>query len=97
MPLPSGFAEVPCARCGAFTKGLAFGDLCPACRQRRSARASRYARFISLGLTAGMAFYIVSRAPLTRTGRLWLAVGAIILYFVSRKVAYAALMRHLRD
>jgi len=44
-----------------------------------------------------MAFYIVSRAPLTRTGRLWLAVGAIILYFVSRKVAYAALMRHLRD
>jgi hypothetical protein len=97
MRLPAGFAEVPCARCGTFVKGIQFGELCPDCRRQRALRASRYARLISLAVTAGIAFYTVSRAPLTRTGRLWLAVGAIVIYFVTRKVAYGVLMRHLPD
>lgn len=97
MQLPSGFAEVPCARCGKFVKGIRIGELCPDCRRQRSVRASRYARLISLAVTASVALYIVTRAPLSRTGRLWLAAGAIIIYFVTRKVAYGALMRHLPD
>jgi hypothetical protein len=97
VQLPSGFAEVPCARCGTFVKGIQIGDLCPSCLRQRSIRASRYARLISLALTAGFAVYVVTRAAPSRTGRLWLAVGAIIIYFVTRKVAYGALMRHLPD
>ncbi len=97
MQLPSGFAEVPCARCGTFVKGIGFGDLCPDCLRQRSLRASRYARFISLAVTAGVAFYTVSRGPLSQTGRLWLAAGVIVIYFVTRKVAFGVLMRHLPD
>ncbi|HET9603420.1 MAG TPA: hypothetical protein VFO96_03960 [Gemmatimonadales bacterium] len=95
MQLPSGFAEVPCARCGTFVKGIQIGELCPDCRRQRVLRASRYARIISLAVTASFALYVVTRTPLSRTGRLWLAAGAIIIYFVTRKVAYGALMRHL--
>lgn len=97
MQLPSGFAEVPCARCGTFVKGIQIGELCRDCLRQRVMRASRYARLISLAVTASFAFYVVTRAPLSRTGRLWLAAGAIIIYFVTRKVAYGALMRHLPD
>ncbi len=97
MQLPSGFAEVPCARCGTFVKGIGFGELCPDCQRRRSLRASRYARLISLVVTAGVALYTATRAPLSPAGRLWLAAGVIIIYFVTRKVAYGVLMRHLPD
>jgi hypothetical protein len=97
VQFPSGFAEVPCARCGTFVKGIQFGDLCPDCRRQRSIRASRYARLISLAVTAGFAFYVATRAAPSRTGRLWLAAGAIIIYFITRKVSYGALMRHLPD
>jgi hypothetical protein len=97
MQLPSGFAEVPCARCGQFVKGIGFGDLCPDCQRRRSLRASRYARLISLVVTMGVASYAATRAPLSPAGRLWLAAGVIIIYFITRKVAYGVLMRHLPD
>lgn len=97
MPLSSGFAEVPCTRCGTFVKGLAFGELCPDCLRRRVRRASGYARLISLLVTAAVAVYVTTRAPLSQAGRLWLVAGVVVLYFVTRKVAYGALMRHLPD
>lgn len=97
MRLPSGFAEVPCARCGAFTPGLAFGDLCPACHKVTTARANRVARLISLAVTALCAAYVAQRLPPTPTARLWAAAGAVLLYLVMRRVVRKVAMQLLRD
>jgi hypothetical protein len=97
MRLPTGFAEVPCARCGTFTKGLQFGELCPDSLRIRSARASRIARLISLAVTALSAAYVAQRLPPTPTARLWAAAGVVLLYLVSRRVVRKVAMQLLRD
>jgi len=48
MPSPAGWAEVPCARCGARTAGIDFGERCPACAGDRDRRARKLAHRISL-------------------------------------------------
>jgi hypothetical protein len=97
MRLPSGFAEVPCARCGSFVKGLQFGELCADCLRIRTARASRIGRLISLAVTALCAAYVAQRLPPTPTARLWAAAGAVLLYLVVRRVATKVAMQLLRD
>ncbi len=97
MRLPAGFAEVPCARCGTFTKGLQFGDLCADCHRLRAARASRLARRISLAVTALSAAYVALRLPPTPTARLWAAAGVVLLYLVSRRLARKVAMQLLPD
>ena len=96
MRLPSGFAEVPCARCGAFTPGLAFGELCPACHKVTTARANRVARLISLAVTALAAAYVTLRLPPTPNARIWAAVCVIVVYLIVRRVAKKVALEHLR-
>lgn len=97
MQLPTGFAEVPCARCGTFTPGLRFGDYCADCTRFRVRRANRVARFISLAVTALAAAYVALRIPPTPSARLWAAIGVVILYLVARRIAKKVALQHLRD
>ena len=97
MRLPTGFAEVPCARCGTFTAGLQFGELCRECRRIRSARANRVARLISLLVTALAAAYVSLRIPPTPTARMWSAIGVVAVYLITRRIAKKVAMQHLRD
>lgn len=92
MRLPAGFAEVPCARCGTFTKGLQFGELCPDCLARQRARANRMARLISLAVTVLFAVYVTQRLTLTPTSRLWAAAGAVLVYFSVRRIVRQILL-----
>ena len=96
MRLPAGFAEVPCAGCGTFTKGLAFGEYCEACRRRRERRARSIARRISLLVTALAGIYVAMRLPPTPIARLWTAIGVAITYLVVRRIAHKALLQHLK-
>jgi len=96
MRLPSGFAEVPCARCGAFTPGLAFGELCRDCVKVTTARANRVARLISLAVTALAAAYVSLRIPPTPTARMWAAICVVVVYLIVRRVAKKVAMEHLR-
>lgn len=97
MRLPVGFAEVPCARCGKFTPGLQFGELCRDCLRRRMARANRIARLISLLVTALAAVYVSLRIPPTPTARTWAAIAVVAIYLIVRRVAKKVAMEHLRD
>ncbi|HEU4800797.1 MAG TPA: hypothetical protein VFS94_09200 [Gemmatimonadales bacterium] len=95
MRLSPGFAEVPCARCGRFVAGLAFGEFCKDCQRIRARRASQWSRRISLAVTALCAFYVATRLPPTPTARLWAGIGVVIMYLMVRRIAYAAALRHL--
>jgi hypothetical protein len=96
MPSSAGWQpEVPCAECGARVRGIAFGDRCPDCRQRRERRATRLASRISLLAAALAAAYVFIRLPATSSGRLWAAMIVLAVYLMVRriasKVAYEAL------
>ena len=97
MRLPAGFAEVPCARCGTFTAGLQFGELCPDCLVRRTARANRLARLISLAATALFAAYVSYRIPPTPNARIWALVGVVLVFLIVRRVVKRVAMDVLHD
>ena len=97
MRLPAGFAEVPCARCGTFTRGLQFGELCADCLRQRTARANRLARLISLAATALFAVYVAQRISPTPSARLWAAAGAVLVYLSVRRIVKLVAMQALRD
>lgn len=97
MRLPTGFAEVPCARCGTFTKGLQFGELCPDCFRRRSMRANRLARLISLFAAAAFGAWVSIRMPPTPNARVWAMVGVVLTYLIMRRVVKKVAMELLRD
>lgn len=97
MRLPSGFAEVPCARCGTFTRGIAFGELCPTCRQAVAQRANRIARLISLLVTAALAAYVSWRIPRTPVARIWAAIAVVIIYLLLRRITGRIALEALRN
>lgn len=94
MRLPSGFAEVPCASCGEFVVGLAFGEFCESCRRTRMRRANRIGRRISLVVTALLALYIAVQLPPTPTARLWAGIGVVMIYLILRRIASGVAYRH---
>ena len=96
MRLPSGFAEVPCARCGTFTPGLAFGELCRDCVKVTTARANRVARLISLAVTALAAAYVSLRIPTTPNARIWAAICVVAVYLIVRRVAKKVALHHFQ-
>jgi hypothetical protein len=97
MRLPAGFAEVPCARCGTFTPGLQFGELCPDCFKRRSTRANRLSRLISLAATALFAAYVSFRIPPTPKARMWAVISVVLVFLIVRRVVKRVAMDALRD
>lgn len=86
MLSPSGWGEVPCARCGARVEGLGWGELCPACRSERQRRANRLARRISLLATLLVGLYAVFRLPPLPIARVYGVIAVLVTYIVVRKV-----------
>jgi len=86
MPWPSGWGEVPCARCGARVEGIAWGTLCPACRTERTHRANRLASRISLPATALVALYVMLRTPPIPLARIYGVIAVLVTYIVVRKL-----------
>lgn len=88
MPSPAGWAEVPCAKCGARTAGIDFGEYCPACATERDARAQKLARGLSLGATALAVLYVVFLVPHYGMAQAygWIAVVATLM--IVRRVSF---------
>jgi hypothetical protein len=86
MLSPSGWGEVPCARCGARVAGLGWGELCPACRTERIRRANRLASRISLPATLIVGLYVVYRMPPLPMARIYGMIAVVTTYIVVRKV-----------
>jgi hypothetical protein len=87
MRLPSGWAEVPCARCGTHVAGLGWGELCDACLKERKRRANRISGIISLAGTALTAAYVALRFPAIPSARLYAAVLVVAVYIILRRIA----------
>ena len=96
MPSPAGWAEVPCAKCGARTAGIDFGEYCPTCAAERDARAQKLARRLSLGATAVTVLYVVFFVPRSGMAQAygWIAVVATLV--IVRRVAFRMAREFLR-
>lgn len=95
MLSPSGWAEVPCARCERRVAGLAWGDLCPDCRTERSRRANRLARRISIPATLLVGLYVILRVPALPVARFYGLLAVLTTYIVVRKVVHRVALEML--
>jgi hypothetical protein len=88
MRSPSGWPEVPCARCGTRVPGLAWGERCAACQGELSRRASRLARRISFPTTLLVALYVTYRLPPLDLARFYGVLAVLVTYIVVHKVVH---------
>lgn len=95
MRLPSGWAEVPCARCGEHVAGLGWGELCDTCLKNRKRRANRISHIISLAGTALTAAYVSFRFPAIPSARIYAAVLVVAVYIILRRIATRVAMEFL--
>ena len=95
MLSPSGWPEVPCARCEERVAGLAWGARCPACTAERAGRASRLARRISLLATLLVGLYVLWRVPPIPLARIYGGIAILVTYIVVRKVVHRVALEHL--
>ena len=95
MRSPSGWAEVPCARCGERVEGLNWGELCPDCLRARKRRANRVSSLISLAGTALAAAYVSFRLPAIPNARIYAVVLVVAVYIILRRIATRVAMEFL--
>ena len=87
MQLPGALLpEVPCPRCDRHVAGLAWGELCPACRAERLGRARRLATRAALAATALMLAYVWFRFPAVPFARLYGAITVLATYIIVRQI-----------
>ena len=98
MLSPSGLlAEVPCVRCGERIPGLGWGERCPTCLAERRRRARRLARRISLVAALLAAVILGLRVSPGTDARLWIGIGTLSTFLLTRLIAYRIAMEMLPD
>lgn len=95
MLSPSGWPEVPCAKCGKRVPRLAWGALCPECRWEREGRARRIASRSALVCTGLMGLYVALRTPVDPTARILGIIAVLVTYVIVRRVAGRIAMEFL--
>lgn len=89
--------EVPCVRCHERIPGLGWGERCPACRAERKRRANRLARRISLLASLGAAVLLGLRMSPGTDARVWLGVGVLATFLLTRLIVQRIAMELLPD
>ena len=95
MLSPSGWPEVPCARCEVRVPRLRWGDLCPDCLAERKRRANRLSHRISLPATLLVALYVVFMMPPEPLARLYGGIAVLTTYIVLRRIVIGVAMELL--
>jgi len=95
MRSPSGWPEVPCARCGTRVAGLGWGELCRDCLTERTRRANRLASRISLPATLLVGLYVIIRMPPIPLARIYGVIAVLVTYIVVRKVVQRVAMEFM--
>ena len=90
-------AEVPCVRCGEHVRGLGWGERCPSCLAQRRRRARRLARRISLVAALLAAVLLGLRVSPGTDARLWIGIGTLSTFLLTRLIAYRIAMEMLPD
>jgi hypothetical protein len=93
--------EVPCARCGTRTPGLAWGADCPDCIKRTKLRARRVAGRISLLAALLLGADLWLRMPKDSSFRVYggiaIAVTWLLVYQIASRVALEVFAREPRN
>jgi hypothetical protein len=95
MLSPSGWPEVPCAKCGKHVPRIAWGELCPECRWEREGRARRLSSRVALLCTALMGLYVALRTPVDPTARILGVIAVLATYVIVRRIAGRIAMEFL--
>lgn len=91
----SGWAEVPCAKCGTRVAGLEWNAFCSECQRERKRRANRLSMIISLSATALTAAYVSFRLPASQMSRMYAIVLLVATYIIIRRIATRVAMEFL--
>lgn len=83
----TGSRDIPCVECGECVPDIDFGDRCPTCLARRTAKAARISRIASLGSTLLVGAWTVMTLPVSSTGRWYAALSVPLTYILVRKIA----------
>ena len=91
----------PCARCGTPTVRIGLGDLCPACAQDVTRKASRIGRLVAMVATLLVGGYLVvslRSVPLAwrTTARTVGAVTVVVWYLLTYRIAKRIALEWLR-
>jgi len=98
MPSLGGLQpEVPCVRCHERIPGLEWGERCPACRAARRRRANRLARRISLLASLAAALLLGLRMTPGANARVWIGVGVLATFLLTRLIVQRIAMELLPD
>jgi hypothetical protein len=77
--------ERECPRCHRAVD-LPLGELCDTCRREIGRRASRVARWVSLGTTLAFGVYVMAVLPPLQMPRLVGAAATVTWYLVTRRI-----------
>jgi hypothetical protein len=96
MPSPAGWAEVPCAKCGARTRDIDFGEYCPSCAAVRDGRARKLARGLSLGATAAVVLYVFFFVPRGGLAQAYGGIAVVATLMIVRRVTFRVAREFLK-
>jgi hypothetical protein len=96
MPSPAGWAEVPCARCGARVSGIDFGEWCPACAGARDQRARKLAHRISIGGAVLVALYVLLFVPRFGLAQAYGWISVVATLMIVRRVTFRVAREFLK-
>ena len=96
MPSPAGWAEVPCAKCGARTPDIDFGEYCPACAAERDGRAKSLALYGSLGATMLVMTYVLVFVPKSGLAQAYGWIAVIATLMIVRRVTFRVAREFLK-
>lgn len=97
MPSSDGFLEVPCAKCGRKGFKIQWGDLCPLCREQKSARANRVGRWWALGATVLVGAWVYVQVPGdVPLARIYGIVAVVATYLIVWRIVYRLAMEVLK-
>ena len=96
MPSPAGWAEVPCARCGARTPGIDFGEFCPSCAGERDRRARGLAHRISIAGAVLVALYVLLFVPRYGLAQAYGWISVVATLMIVRRVTFRVAREFLK-
>jgi hypothetical protein len=86
---------VPCVQCDRREVGLAWGEYCTVCRQRRERRAARIAQRVAIGGALLLAAWLIWRTPDAFLPRLFGAASVLLLYVILRRIVGRVVVEYL--
>jgi hypothetical protein len=90
-----GGEKVPCVQCDRREYGLAWGDYCSVCKERRRRCAEARAQRIAIVAALLMAGYLLWRTPADLGQRIFAGASVLLVYLIIRRVVSRMLQEYM--